>query len=298
MNQRQQCFAAQYLICRNGTEAARLAGYSALGAAKRASILLRQPAIIAALRAGGVTLARDGGLILPLRRDADGLNPRQLRFVDHYRRSRNAADAARRAGYRKTHAAHQGSALLRFRPVIAALRARGVAITYGQHAQDQLRAKRDSYARKTLTARQALFVAEYLLHGNASQAALQAGANPRSAASSGWQMLQRPLVKAAVAQARATTSERTRIDTAQIVAEYTRIAFADIGDVMDWGPEGMRVKPLDRMSRDERAAILGLVLRRGKNGTRLRLTMHSKLKALDALAKYFGLFERAGGRGG
>src|SRR5579862_1772791 len=128
MNERQRRFVTEYIACRNVAEAALRAGYSPAAPAAAGCKQLKKPAVLAALSAAGIDTGVDGALLHPLRRDAAGLNRRQARFVAEYSRSRNATDAARRAGYAPSRAPHTGSALLRYAPVIAALRKAGVAI--------------------------------------------------------------------------------------------------------------------------------------------------------------------------
>jgi phage terminase small subunit len=293
MNERQRRFVAAYIACRNVAEAALRAGYSPAAPAASGCKQLRKPAVLAALRAGGIDTGADGTLLQPLRRDAAGLNRRQARFVAEYRRSRNAKDAAKRAGYAPGGAAHTGSALLRFAPVIAALRQAGVAITYGQHPRDQIRRQRASFARRTLTARQQRFIAHYLVHGSGRAAALHAGFSPKNAATAAWQVLQRPLVAAAIAAARAKLAERAQIDAARVTAEYARIAFANIADIVDWGPKGVSLKPDARLTASDGAAVLEITLGPGGEAKRVHIKMQSKLAALDALARHLGIDGKA-----
>ena len=283
---------AGYLACRNAAEAALRAGYSPAAAGTAGYKQLKKPAVIAALRAAGIETGERGAALHPRACDAAGLNPRQRRFVVEYRRSRNAHDAALRAGYASGGAAHTGSALLRYAPVIEALRAQGVAIAYGKHPRDQIRPARLSYARTTLTLRQRRFVAHYLEHGNATRAARDAGYTANNPGTAGWQLLQKPLVKAALAAEREKLAARTRIDAERIVTEYAHIAFASIADLVDWGPDGVTLKPDAALTAARASAVLEISFGTGKEARRVRIKMPAKLKALAALGKHFGLFDK------
>jgi len=71
---------------------------------------------------------------------------------------------------------------------------------------------------RALTARQARFVSEYLVDGNASQAAIRAGYSPASAKVTASRLLAKVSVAAAVAEAQAELAERNKVTTDEVVA--------------------------------------------------------------------------------
>jgi len=87
-------------------------------------------------------------------------------------------------------------------------------------------------------------------------------------------------------------AERMRLDADRVLAELVRIAFADIGNLVDWGPDGITLKPKRELSADDRAAVAEVAT--GGAGPRLRL--HSKQRALDAIARHFGLYGKTAHR--
>ena len=297
LNARQRRFVAAYIACRNAAEAARRAGYSPAGAGATGFKQLRKPAVLAALRAAGIETGEGGATLHPHWRDADGLNLRQRRFVAEYARSRNAQDAALRAGYAPRSAHTLGSRQLRHKAVIAALREVGVAIVHSVHPLDQLRKPRPPFVKTGLTARQRRFVEEFVACGNASEAGRRAGLSSRHPGASARRILREPLVAAAIAAKRAKLAERAQIDAARVLAEYARIAFASVADLLEWGPEGVRLKP-GILDADLGAAVLELTLAAdGAPGVRIK--MQPKLQALEALGKHLGLWEKsAHGSGG
>ena len=80
------------------------------------------------------------------------------------------------------------------------------------------------------------------------------------------------------------SAERTRITHDRVLLEYARIAFAEIGALADWDGDGFTLKPKTEISRNDRAAVAEIAARPGKKGPRAHIRMHSKLKALYALA--------------
>lgn len=221
------------------------------------------------------------------------MTPKQLRFVAEYRACGNASEAARRAGYAATGAGPIGSALMRHPEVLAALREAGIEITHDPSPEKAPRTGR-RYRQGGLTLLQQRFVEEYLVDGNATQAAIRAGLPSRRPAHAGAKMMARPAVAAAIERERLLSAERTRVTRARVVKEMARIAFANMGDFADWGPDGMTLTPRAALSRDDRAAVAEITSRPGKHGPRLRVRLHAKRHALDGLARALGLYGRGG----
>jgi phage terminase small subunit len=143
--------------------------------------------------------------------------------------------------------------------------------------------------RRTLSDRQRKFVSEYLIHLNATKAAVRAGYSPRSAADIGHALLRRhPAVMDAIAAAMAARERRTQVTADRIVTELARIAFADIRSFADWGPDGVNLRPLAEISADDAPAIAE-IYGAGTAGGRPKLKLHDKRAALELLARHMGL---------
>ena len=102
-----------------------------------------------------------------------------------------------------------------------------------------------------MTNKQQLFVGEYLIDFNATQAAIRAGYSENAAEAIGFENLRKPKIEKAIADALKERRERYEITEERVLEEIGAMAFAPT-------PEGF--KPSD------------------------------KLAALDKLCKYFGLF--------
>ena len=85
----------------------------------------------------------------------------------------------------------------------------------------------------------------------------------------------------------AARSERTGISAERVIYEFMRIAFAEVGALVEWDPDGARMKPRDALTPDDTAAIAELVL--GGDGRIARLKLHDKGAALKVLARRLGL---------
>ena len=293
MNERQRRFVEHYLVCRNATEAARRAGYAEMGASTNGGRMLRVPAVVEALAREGIDAA-ERRIPRDPRLDANvhGLTQRQQLFVEEYAALPNARLAAERAGYSPRHAGPAGAKLIRNPRVIAVLKGRGIEIVYGAFARDPEDRKRP-LRKGELTPRQQRFIAEYLALGQGKEAALRAGYSKRNPTAAASFQLRQPLVAAAIAKGSAEIGAKLRVDAERVIEEYARLAFADLRDYVEWGPKGVTLKPQSEIGKAASPAIVEFVERKDKRGTRMKVRLHSKLKSLEALGKYLGIFARA-----
>ncbi len=143
-----------------------------------------------------------------------------------------------------------------------------------------------------LTSKQRRFITEYLIDLCGAQAAIRAGYSPRSADGQSRWLLRRPAIAAAVKQELAKREERARITGDRVLVEYSRMAFANMRDFAEWGPQGVTLRPQGDLSEAEAAAVAEIKLS-GSNGTGGGIKLYDKKAALDALARHLGLFDPA-----
>src|SRR6185437_10295402 len=191
------------------------------------------------------------------------MTPRQLRFVEEYACLRNAAEAVRRAGYSPFNAAVRGTQLLRSPSVAAALRAAGVDVPPPARARSICR---DGQG---LTERQRRFVEQYLICGNASEAARRAGYSALSCKSAASQLTRSPRVAAALQAAKAARAQRTHIDAVRVLEEVARLSFVDLASLIDWSGEELRLRAPDEIAPEDRAALAQVTLSATKSGKRV-----------------------------
>lgn len=141
-----------------------------------------------------------------------------------------------------------------------------------------------------LTPRQERFVQEYLLDSNATAAARRAGYSGKTANQIGPRLLVNIGVRAAIDARRAELAQRSEVTQERVVAEYARLAFSDPRAVMDWGPDGVTLKPSGELSDDAAAMVAEVGETRTKDGGSVKIKLHDKARALSDLAKHLGLF--------
>lgn len=145
-------------------------------------------------------------------------------------------------------------------------------------------------AARKLTPKQAEFVRQYLVDLNATQAAIRAGYSEKTAYSTGQRMLKNVEVQNAIAQAQVQRTKRTEITADRVVAELAKIAFADPRELMEWGPEGVKLKDSADLTEGQAASVAEVSETTTKDGGSLRLKKHDKVKALELLGRHLGMF--------
>lgn len=144
-----------------------------------------------------------------------------------------------------------------------------------------------------LTHKQRLFVEEYCVDRNGTQAAIRAGYAPGSAEVTASRLLSYTKVSRAVACALAQLEKRINVDAVRVLTEYARIAFADVTQAFDASGNLLALRD---MPYDLRRAIASfeVVTHQGEDGrtsTRLaKVKFHPKPQALEALGKHLQLF--------
>mgnify|MGYP003637053091 CR=1 FL=1 len=152
-----------------------------------------------------------------------------------------------------------------------------------------------------LTPKQEMFVAEYLIDLNATQAAMRAGYSKKTAEQQGSRLLTNVKVASAIAAAQAKRAGRTEITQDRVLAELAKLGFYDIRKAVRWGgvPEvaldGSHIYPVEMVPSedmdDETAAAISEVSLTAQG---VKIKMVDKLAALEKMGKHLGMFAGAG----
>ncbi len=155
----------------------------------------------------------------------------------------------------------------------------------------------------SLTPKQQRFCEEYPLDLCATRAAIRAGYSEKTAMSIGSRLLRNVNVQKFLRQQAAEVSERLDIKRETVLRDLARIAFSDITDFVRWGKIQVKcddgasptvdyavdLVPSKCLSRDAARAISEV--RKTRDGVTIK--MHSKLAALEMLAKHLQLFSQS-----
>lgn len=140
-----------------------------------------------------------------------------------------------------------------------------------------------------LTVKQRMFVEEYLIDLNATQAAIRAGYSAKTADQQGSRMLANVKVQQAIAERMAERSRRTGVNQDRVVLELAKIAFVRMTDVVD---SNGRIK--QGASTDDLSCIESIKYKESDNefggSVEREVKIASKLKALELLGKHLGMW--------
>lgn len=86
----------------------------------------------------------------------------------------------------------------------------------------------------------------------------------------------------------AARAARLGITPERVLLEYGHIAFADLRHIIEWGPDGWRLKASDQLTEADMAAISEIVP--GADPKQPRVKLYDRKAALDAIARHLGMF--------
>ncbi|WP_312047753.1 terminase small subunit [Anaerotignum sp.] len=141
-----------------------------------------------------------------------------------------------------------------------------------------------------MTKKQKMFVEEYLIDLNATQAAIRAGYSPQTAYSIGQENLNKPEIKNALEKAMAERSRRTGISADRVLMELAKMAFVNPKDVINMSDGSVRKDASD----DDLACVQSVKVKTSYFDTGETIEKETKLydkkASLELLGKHLGIF--------
>jgi phage terminase small subunit len=109
-------------------------------------------------------------------------------------------------------------------------------------------------------------------------------------------LIRHPNVSAYLAKRRAELQLELGVSTYRILSEYAKLAFSDIGAILEWGADGVVLRSLDTLAPEITATISEISERVTPEGVRsFKVKIHNKHQALKDLAEHLGLFKNKEG---
>ncbi|HEJ1492615.1 TPA: terminase small subunit [Pseudomonas aeruginosa] len=145
-----------------------------------------------------------------------------------------------------------------------------------------------------LTKKQRLFVDEYLIDLNATQAAIRANYSARRATEIGYQLLQRPEVAQAIQAAMAERSKRTEVEADYVIRRLREIDEMDVLDILEDDGSFRSIRDWPRAWRQFLSGIEIAELFEGRGddrriaGVLRKVKWPDKLRNLELLSRHVG----------
>ena len=149
---------------------------------------------------------------------------------------------------------------------------------------------------KGLTPIQRLFVHEYLVDLNATQAAIRAGYSEDTARQIGSENLSKPYIKQAIQEQMDARASKIEITAEKVLESIYRIANVDIGDAYDDAGYLLPIKEMPESIRKSISSIKVFEEFEGKGEARLKVgevrevKFWDKTKSLELLGRHLRLF--------
>lgn len=141
-----------------------------------------------------------------------------------------------------------------------------------------------------LTDKQKLFIEEFLIDRNATQAAIRAGYSKKTARVIGAENLTKPAIAERIRKRTEARVDRTQITQDFVLTELLKIAKADGTRFATINGRGtVKLTPTEELMPEERAAVASI--KKGRFGTEIRT--YDKVRALELLGKHLGLFDNS-----
>lgn len=162
----------------------------------------------------------------------------------------------------------------------------------------------DGKSDMALTARQARFVAEYLIDLNATRAAARAGYSEKTATRQGPRLLCNVVIADAIQSAQAKRAKRTDITQDRVLNELAKVGFASMRNFIYIDASGEPVINMTDTPPDELDALSEVQTEtryeRDPDGEgemrpirKVKIKLHDKLAALDKIARHLGMYKDA-----
>ncbi|WP_138751814.1 terminase small subunit [Paenibacillus sinopodophylli] len=128
-----------------------------------------------------------------------------------------------------------------------------------------------------------IFVEEYLVDLNGTQAAIRAGYSERTANEQASQLLAKLSIQAAIRVAKARREQRLHFTQDDVVNQLAKIAFADIKDVIDWDSGKLALRPSEEVDGTILSEISETVSEHGRSK---KVKLNDRMRALLKLYEH------------
>lgn len=141
-----------------------------------------------------------------------------------------------------------------------------------------------------MTLRRKRFINEYLRDLNQTAAAIRAGYAKKTAGETASELMKNPDIQVQIQDSFIRRSKRTELKQDDVIREIAAVAFADMGTFVSWDNNGLKLKDSLTLNKGESSVISEVIHTVSERSSSTRVKLHSKLEALNMLARHLGMF--------
>jgi Phage terminase, small subunit len=135
--------------------------------------------------------------------------------------------------------------------------------------------------------REEIFCKEYIADFNGTRAAKAAKYSKKTAYAIANRLLKRVEVQRRIEELKEQATRKAGVTLKRVLEELGTLAFSNISDYLEFGPDGVSIRESVKMSREVLACVAEVSEVTTNQGKRVKLKLHDKAKALDSLKQYF-----------
>ncbi|MDR1182602.1 MAG: terminase small subunit [Bacteroidales bacterium] len=136
-----------------------------------------------------------------------------------------------------------------------------------------------------LTPKEELFCYEYVLHINATKAAINAKYSEKTARQIGARLLSKVNIQKRIEYLKNNLAETAEISALKVLKEHEKIAFADAGQLRDgW----MLLTDFEQLTEEQKSIIQEVTTKATKYGTEIKIKLYDKQRSLDSINAMLG----------
>jgi phage terminase small subunit len=136
-----------------------------------------------------------------------------------------------------------------------------------------------------LTSKEECFCYEYVLHLNATKAAINAQYREKKASKIGSRLLLKTNIQERIKYLKNNLAEIAGISALRVLKEHEKIAFGNAGQLHDGG---MSLEKFENLTPEQKSIIQEVIIRETRYGTEIKIKLYNKQRSLDSICAMLG----------
>jgi phage terminase small subunit len=145
--------------------------------------------------------------------------------------------------------------------------------------------EKENAGKVTMTPKEECFCYEYVLHLNATKAAMNAQYSKKTARQTGARLLKRAKIQEKIKYLKNNLAEISEISALRVLKEHEKIAFSEAGKLYNgW----MSLENFEKLTPEQKVVIQEVTTRKTKYGNEIKIKIYDKQKSLNSINAILG----------